>query len=286
MPPTPSSPARQHSAALDKGIGDSSATDVDGKPSGQGGTWVLLRGLMREHGHWGDFPERLRLALGASQVLTPDLPGNGLQHTQTSPTRIADMVDACRTQVHQALGEHHAPVHVLSISMGGMLATAWAQRYPQEVARLCLMASSMRPFSPVWQRLRPQQWSLILSLLFSGASDEAWERAILQMTTTSPDAAKALPHWLHIRQMRPVSTRNALRQLLAAATFSAPVQGPVMPTLILCGARDALVDPRCSQAIAQAWHRPVHTHPDAGHDLPLDAPQWVIEQLKAWQPTA
>jgi pimeloyl-ACP methyl ester carboxylesterase len=247
---------------------------------------VLLRGLMREHGHWGDFPERLGRALGASHVLTPDLPGNGLLHTHTSPARIADMVDACRAQVQDALGEHHGPVNVLSISMGGMLATAWAHRYPREVASLCLMASSMRPFSPVWQRLRPQQWSLILSLLFSGASDEAWERAILQMTTTSVDAAQALPHWLRIRRERPVSTRNALRQLLAAATFSAPRQSPVMPTLVLCGARDALVDPRCSQAIADAWHCPVHLHPDAGHDLPLDAPQWVIDQLRAWLPAA
>jgi pimeloyl-ACP methyl ester carboxylesterase len=265
-----------------RSTGSTNCTHGDSKQTGQAGTWVLLRGLMREHGHWGDFPEQLRLALGAAHVLTPDLPGNGLLHAQTSPTRIADMVDACRAQVQAALGDHHRPVHVLSISMGGMLATAWAHRYPREVASLCLMASSMRPFSPVWQRLRPQQWSLILSLLLSSASDEAWERGILHMTTSSPDAAKALPHWLRIRHERPVSTRNALRQLLAAATFSAPRQSPVMPTLVLCGARDALVDPRCSQAIAQAWHCPVHVQPDAGHDLPLDAPRWVIDQLRAW----
>jgi pimeloyl-ACP methyl ester carboxylesterase len=258
----------------------------DSSHRSQSGTWVLLRGLMREHGHWGSFPEQLRLALGARQVLTPDLPGNGLLHTHTSPARIADMVDACRAQVQEASGDYQRPVHVLSISMGGMLATAWAHRYPHEVASLCLMASSMRPFSPVWQRLRPQQWALILSLLFSGASDEAWERAILQMTTTSPGAVNALAQWLRIREERPVSTRNALRQLLAAATFNAPRQTPVMPTLVLCGARDALVDPRCSQAIAQAWHCPMHMHPDAGHDLPLDAPQWVIDQLRAWLPAA
>ncbi len=242
-------------------------------------TWVLLRGLMREHGHWGDFPARLAAATGARQVLTPDLPGNGLLHTQTSPTRIADMVDACRAQVRQALGPDAGPVRVLSISMGGMLATAWAHQHPHELASLCLMASSMRPFSPLWQRLRPVHWPRILGLLSSGASDQEWELAILQMTTCSPQAAWALPDWLAIRQQRPVRTANALRQLLAAARFRAPLQAPAVPTLILCGAQDALVDPRCSAAIAQAWGCALHTHPDAGHDLPLDAPQWVIDTL-------
>jgi pimeloyl-ACP methyl ester carboxylesterase len=244
-------------------------------------TWVLLRGLMREHGHWGDFPARLAAATGARHVLTPDLPGNGLLHTQTSPTRIADMVDACRAQVRVAIGPDAGPVHVLSISMGGMLATAWAHQHPQELASLCLMASSMRPFSPLWQRLRPVHWLRILGLLARGASDQEWELAILQMTTHSPQAALALPHWLDISRRRPVCKTNALRQLLAAARFRAPLQAPAVPTLILCGAQDALVDPRCSQAIARAWGCAWHMHPDAGHDLPLDAPQWVIDTLIA-----
>jgi pimeloyl-ACP methyl ester carboxylesterase len=243
------------------------------------GTWVLLRGLMREHGHWGDFPRQLAAATQARQVLTPDLPGNGTLHTQTSPTRIADMVDACRAQVREALGADAGPVHVLSISMGGMLATAWAQSHPHELASLSLMASSMRPFSPLWQRLRPRHWPRILGLIASGASDDAWEQAILQMTTRSPQAAHALPQWLAIRQRRPVHTLNALRQLLAAARFQAPVQAPAVPTLVMCGQQDDLVDPRCSQAIAQAWQCTLRMHPTAGHDLPLDAPQWVIDTL-------
>ncbi len=248
-----------------------------------GGTWVLLRGLMREHGHWGDFPVRLKQALGADHVLTPDLPGNGLLNAQRSPSSIADMVDACRKQVRTELGTEHPPVHVLSISMGGMLAAAWAHRHPHELASLCLMSSSMRPFSPMWQRLRPVHWPQILRLLITGADDAQWEKAILAMTTRSAQAAAALPVWLAIRRDRPVHTANALRQLLAAARFRAPSGVPAMPTLILSGQQDALVDPRCSQAIAEAWGCPWASHPDAGHDLPRDAPDWVIQQLLHWQ---
>ncbi len=246
-------------------------------PSGD--TWVLLRGLIREHGHWGSFPQRLQQALGAERVLTPDLPGNGRLNTQRSPTQIADMVDACRQQVRAELGTGHPPVHVLSISMGGMLATAWAQAHPHELASLCLMSSSMRPFSPLWQRLRPPTWPKILQLLLSGADDRQWEQAILAMTTCSPQAEAALPAWLAIRRDRPVRTANALRQLWAAARFTAPKAVPQVPTLILSGQQDALVDPRCSQAIAEAWGCAWASHPDAGHDLPLDAPDWVIQQL-------
>jgi hypothetical protein len=43
-----------------------------------------------------------------------------------------------------------------------------------------------------------------------------------------------------------------------------------------------LVNSRCSLAIADAWHCALALHPDAGHDLPLDAPQWVIEQVRHW----
>ena len=39
--------------------------------------WVLLRGLTREAGHWGSFPNQLRKALGGTPVLTLDLPGAG-----------------------------------------------------------------------------------------------------------------------------------------------------------------------------------------------------------------
>ena len=46
--------------------------------------WLLLRGLMRETRHWGDFPAQLAAA-GQTSTYTLDLAGNGLRDT----TRIA-----------------------------------------------------------------------------------------------------------------------------------------------------------------------------------------------------
>ena len=52
-------------------------------------TWVLLRGLTREQGHWGNFPHRLAAALPpGSVVLTPDIAGNGTRHAEASPATV------------------------------------------------------------------------------------------------------------------------------------------------------------------------------------------------------
>jgi predicted alpha/beta hydrolase family esterase len=52
--------------------------------------------------------------------------------------------------------------------------------------------------------------------------------------------------------------------------------------LLLASAQDQLVDPRCSAALAHAWHRPLVRHTSAGHDLPLDDGAWVISQIRQW----
>ncbi len=64
-------------------------------------TWILLRGLMREQRHWGDFPATLARALPGASIVTPDLPGNGRRHAQDSATRVADMVAACRQDLRR-----------------------------------------------------------------------------------------------------------------------------------------------------------------------------------------
>ena len=45
---------------------------------------------------------------------------------------------------------------------------------------------------------------------------------------------------------------------------------------------DALVNPACSRQLAQRWGSHWQEHPNAGHDLPLDAPDWVLAHMLAW----
>lgn len=241
--------------------------------------WLLLRGLTRDARHWGDFPEVFASAVGAAEVVALDLPGNGRLHAQASPSEIAGMVAAGRREA--ARRGLAPPFGILALSLGAMVASAWAAAHPAEVAAAVLVNTSMRPLSPFYQRLRPHSYASLLRLLLSGSAAEA-ERAILALTSRrhAGDAA-LLDEWTRWREACPVSRRNALRQLAAAARFRAPA-APSVPVLLLASAGDRLVDVRCSRALAWAWQTAYAEHPAAGHDLPLDDGPWVARQVAWW----
>lgn len=246
--------------------------------------WVLLRGLVRERRHWGAFPAQLQAALPGSVIVTPDLPGNGRRCHETSPVTVAGMVAALRAELAAELAARGlaGPVHVLALSLGAMVATQWRAGYPEEIARCVLINTSMRPFSPFYQRLLWRNYPAIVRAVVCGnaASREA---LILRLTSTRHGEDAGLRRqWQAWQQECPVTRSNALRQLLAASRYRAPATAGEGPLLILNGARDRLVDPRCSQRLAQAWRATLCTHPEAGHDLPLDAGDWVAGQVAAW----
>lgn len=244
-------------------------------------SWVLLRGLTREARHWGSLPQQLAALPGAGRVVTLDLPGNGVFHDQVSPTRVRDMVDAVRRQL-QAQGVA-PPWKLLAMSLGGMVATDWAQQHPQEVSRLVLINTSMRPFSPITQRLRPGNWPALALLAARWHNADPTERTIHRLTCNNTSSREAdIAAWVHIRQTAPVSTGNAGRQLLAAARFSSGPQAPSCPTLLLSSNADRLVNPRCSQRVAEAWQAAHQRHPWAGHDLPHDDAGWVCQRIGHW----
>lgn len=246
------------------------------------GTWVLLRGLMREQRHWGRFPNQLAETVVGAEVVTPDLPGNGQRHALRSPTTVADMVAFCRRDL-LARGVP-PPYSLLALSLGGMVAVEWASRHPGELTRCVLINTSMRPHSRFHERLRWQNYGAIARLLLGGGVDQQ-ERLILRLTSRHGDAAERaglLNRWLGYQREFPVTRANALRQLWAAARFRAPAARPAVPLLVLSSAGDQLVDPRCSRRLAEAWQAEHREHPDAGHDLPLDDGAWVAGQVGKW----
>lgn len=243
-------------------------------------TWLLLRGLTRETAHWGGFVDALQRVMPQARVMALDLPGNGQLHAMRSPTTIAAMVDWCRAEV--ARRGVRGPVHLLAMSLGGMVAAEWACRAPQEVAGCVLINTSFAPLSPFWRRLRPHNYPRLLRLAL-GAGPAAWEQAILELTSQrAGERADVLPAWMAARRRHPVRGANALRQLWAAARYRVGPQAPAVPLLLLGSAQDRLVDVRCTLAAARRWGSPVRLHPWAGHDLPLDDPAWVIAQVQDW----
>ena len=243
-------------------------------------TWVLLRGLAREARHWGDFPQILdaRLPVG-DRVLALDLPGNGSRWRERSPWSVQGMTAAVRGEL---LARGLRPPYVLvALSLGGMVAVQWAATRPSELLGCILLNTSAAHLSPFWQRLQPRSYPLLVRAAVGPVSLR--ERAVHAMTSAHAPDPQVLARWASYARTHPVAATNALRQLVAAARFRAPAQVQV-PVLVLTSGGDQLVSPDCSRALARAWRLPMSEHPDAGHDLPLDDPVWVAEQIARWCP--
>ncbi len=246
-------------------------------------TWVLLRGLMRETRHWGEFPVLFQNATGAQNVVTLDFPGNGRLHGQASPGNVAEMADHCRSQLAQ-LG-YAPPYRVLALSLGAMAAVEWSARHPAEIDRLVLINTSLAPHNPFYQRLRPANYPALLRFLISGSVSRR-EALILRLTSTlersEAQRVELLERWVSYARECPVTRSNILRQLQAAISYRAAQTKPSVPILFLAAQQDRLVNVQCSQTLARRWGCPIRLHPAAGHDLPLDDGYWVAQQVREW----
>ncbi|KQY79457.1 MULTISPECIES: alpha/beta fold hydrolase [Roseateles] len=254
------------------------------RPAGHGSVWVLLRGLSRESGHWGVFPEHLlrelRLQQPGSQLLLLDLPGTGALRRESSPTQVSAIVDACRAELRRR-GVTGA-VSLVGMSLGAAVLADWANRHPNEVEAGVLINPSLRPFSELFRKPRPLNYLGLLLLSLSRFSARMREERVLSLTTRLTPPQAVIDRWVELQRQHPLGVRNTARQLLASVRYRASRTRPAAPMLLLCSKADGLVDWRCSQAISRAWGAPLRLHTKAGHDLPLDDPQWVARAVAEW----
>lgn len=237
--------------------------------------FVLLRGLWREARHWGEFPGHVQQRFPGALISTPDIPGNGLRNHETSPDTIAGMTGALRQQVDLS-----QPIRLIALSMGGMIAIDWMTHYPAEVEAAILINTSARPLSPFYHRLRWRSYPYVLPMILHSAAQR--EADILRLTSNrhSHDG-KLLQNWQQWQRQNPVSPVSARNQLLAAMQFSITAK-PQQPLLVITSRADRLVDYRCSRKLAQTWNADYVEHESAGHDLPLDEPEWLAQRIKQW----
>jgi pimeloyl-ACP methyl ester carboxylesterase len=255
--------------------------------------WVLLRGLGREAGHWGDFADRLQAAFPGSPVLTPDLPGCGSEQSQRPPTTVAGLTACVRAAVRRVQPE--GPLRLVGMSLGGMMALDWLQQHPEEISQVVLINTSVGGISPPWRRLRlGGAWGLVRAALASDVS--ARERHVFGFTSARLERKdEVVARWTELARARPVHRATAARHLLAASRFRLGRKNGALllkeaiaagrPVLVLVSERDGMVASACSLALAAQLGTPVRVHATAGHDLPLDDPEWVIAQIAQWQQT-
>jgi len=247
--------------------------------------WVLLRGLVREQRHWGNFPDILHSTFPDDRILLYDFPGNGQRFKENSATSIEDMVEDIR--LHLSTNDVQQPVYIIALSLGAMVAVEWLNRYPNECAGAVLISTSLRGLNPFYQRLLPSNYPMLFkSLLFPGSIQQKETRIlnlVSNIVANDRNTHKTLiNHWVNYAEQYPVSGKNGLRQLLAAMRFNVPAQCPDVPMLVLRSIADHMVSPECSLTLARHWNLPLQTHETAGHDIPLDDGSWVSEKIMQW----
>lgn len=130
----------------------------------------LIRGLAREQKHWERFPDFLKERIPGVQIEFLDLPGNGEFFHIPSPNRPLEYVHFLRK--HAKFVKEGQKAHIISMSFAAMVSHLWATEFPQDIASLVLINSSMRP-TLFFQRMRP---SGFLKLIQAMRTKDIYER--------------------------------------------------------------------------------------------------------------
>lgn len=231
---------------------------------------VFMRGLIRSRYHWAGFPDRFKKDY---KVIEVELPGNGYRYNEQTPSDIPSMMHSIREQVR---AEHTGPITVIAISMGGMIATEWAKQFPDEISEMHLINTSLANMSLPWERMSVAGF---LKLIGCAGSRLRLERTIFSMTMNRQYSAEEQATWLDFAASHPLRWRNVYTQLLAASRYKGPTSAPIERVFFYNATKDRLVNSGCTRRIAKRWSKPLVTHPTAGHDLPVDDPEWLENNI-------
>lgn len=258
--------------------------------------WIILRGLAREARHWNEFPAKLIATCLAqnetARIDSLDMPGSGRYSEMKSPLTIGEMTEFAREkfiEIRRKLrdsGESPpARTRLVAVSMGGMIAADWMDRWPDDFKEAILINTSFQGFSPFYDRLRPSAVKHLFKTLRPLAHfDREMKSMELVSNTLTLDAKKVIAEkWATYANERPFTLENFARQLFAASRYQAPSKKPAVPLLVLYSENDRMVSPRCSKEIIRRWKTDFNVHPKAGHDLTLDDADWVIEKTLDWE---
>jgi pimeloyl-ACP methyl ester carboxylesterase len=245
--------------------------------------WLILRGLVREQRHWGNFrkvfEDELKRTDPSAEVYCLDFPGFGTEASRFSPSTIAEIAADLRRRWQKLLkpGEEWG---LLAISLGGMVAMQWCSDHPGDFKKLVLVNSSVKGLSPLHRRMKPQNYLKVISLLMN-PDVSAREEKVLKMTSnlTGLQLTEKARH--HLSFALPIRKRDAISQIIAAIRFRVP-ERLKLPILVLVSRGDRLVDPTCSEEIAKHFSAEIRHHPHANHDLATDDPEWIAKSVHAW----
>ena len=185
------------------------------------------------------------------------------------PYRLSDMA-ADTKSVIDAIGAQS--VHMLGSSMGGMIAQAVTIEYPERVRSLTsIMAATGAADIGAPSAVGRQALFRAPPMDKAGAVRSAVETDRLLATPGpfDPEAAAALAAWRYERAFDPAGTGRQLAAIWASGDRTADLRRLAVPTLVIHGDRDELVDVTGGRATAAAVPDARYVEiPGLNHDYP------------------
>lgn len=237
---------------------------------------LFLRGWGREAGHWCDFPLKLKKSINHIDYYFIDIPSAGKFNHLKSPTNISDIVTFLKDEFEKIKKGKIGDWIIVSISFGGMIAMDWANKYPEDFKKVFLINSSFNDLSPFYKRLKLKRLPDLMSIMLEKDVYKRELKIISMLTNHHERTLKYAKDWSEVAALRPVTTANMLRQLLAAFKYQSPekIKGDI---IVINGQKDRLVDSECSKKIAEKYQAKLYLDEESGHDIPLDNPGWLID---------
>lgn len=241
--------------------------------TGSGSPLLIIQGL----GYSSDASWRLLPALSARHtVLNLDNRGVGRSDVPEDPFTIEDMAADAAAVVEAAdLG----PVHVLGMSMGGLIAQELTLERPDLVRTLTLGCTS--PGGPDAVLLTEEVGELFVELADLPAEEAARKAAAVVYAKSTP--ARVVEADIQVRMARPTSRVGYAAQLAAVGKYAGTL--PRLselkpPVLILHGTADLIVPSENVEVLASAIpHATIHLLHEAGHIFTTDATDNAIAAI-------
>ncbi len=241
-------------------------------------TVVLLHPVGLDLTYWGDQIEALRVQY---DVIALDLPGHGRSSGKPEEITFAHFASAVAALIEQ---QTSAPVHVVGLSVGGMIAQTLALDYPALVRSLTLIATAAT-FSD------------------EGRAIIARRAETIQTGGMQAIVAPFLGRWLTPETLtqRPDIADRITKTLLAGAPAIQAAMWTMVsglatldrlheihcPTLVLVGDRDPSTPPAFSAALAgRIPGAEMRVLPDASHMVFLEQPALLSQHLLEFLQTA
>lgn len=241
---------------------------------GSGPVLLVVHGFPLDHSMW-----RYQIdGLESLRIVAPDLRGFGKTETPDGPTSMDQYADDLASLLN-ALAVRQ-PVTLCGLSMGGYIAFSFLRRHGDRVARLILCDTRAGADS---DRGALERQELAQRVLRDGV-----ESLAQGMTAKLFAEATRVGQPQVVEDMRAVMQRTDPRGAAAAllAMAARPDSTDILasirvPTLVICGAQDAIATVAEMRGLAEAIPGSQFVEvPQAGHMAPLEQPEAVNAAIR------